>query len=120
MTTGAPPGPDTPEPVDRTIFLTRAKLRVHIKTPPDDPWAYDVTHIPADKAERGDETCRNQAELWRILTALKAVEERTTMGWLASFITQPLDRLLVRTERTERLRRTDAPPPINYPGLRNS
>jgi hypothetical protein len=103
--------PPMPPPyVNRTIFLSKAGLRVHIETAPDDPWAYDVTHIPAERQLFDDEVRRDQAELWRIYEELKAVKPRGLRGTLADVLTRGLDRRLIRVERTERMRRIDAPP----------
>jgi hypothetical protein len=110
--------PVVPERVDRRIFLTQAKLRVTIVTSDADPWVCIVTQIPAEAAEPGDETLRNQAELWRVYIALKLKPERNLLGWAASVLAMPLDRLLIRRYAVEEMRRIDAPKPPDYPGLR--
>lgn len=110
------PLPPLPPPyVDRGIFLTQARLRVHIVTADDDPWSCDVTTTPAEEPQPGDELRRDQAELWVIYEQLILKAPRGLMGAAADLLTRAFDRRLIRAERTERMRRLDAPPPESPP-----
>jgi hypothetical protein len=114
-----PPPPLPPPYVDRSIFLTKARLRVRIVTVTDDPWSCDVTTTPAEEPQQGDELRRDQAELWVIYEQLNLKASRGLMGAAADLLTRVLDRHLIRAERAERMRRLDAPPPQAPPANRS-